>query len=75
MSCKHLEFNSEVKVTRIEDPNDPENVIDYRADIQITCALCGMPFRFIGLLNGYSENYPTSDISLIEARMPIEPIS
>ena len=44
--CPHPDFQALVEVNRIED------VGRFQADVQIRCALCWTPFRFLGLRTG-----------------------
>lgn len=42
-ACKHEQFGSKVRVIRLE------GLEEFRADIQLKCTQCDMPFRFLGI--------------------------
>lgn len=59
MTCKHPDFEAQVNVNRLED------VGRFSADVTIRCALCGVPFRFIGLPGGLDLNGASVSVDLI----------
>jgi len=67
--CEHKDFNATVAVNRIEDKGR------YIAEIRITCAECGAPFRFIGLPGGLDLNGATTNIDGTEGSFAIAPRS
>jgi hypothetical protein len=75
MTCEHLNFQANVKVTRLTD-NENENVVTgYSADMKICCVDCGIPFEFIGVPGGYSPIQPMVSFDATELRVPIKPSS
>jgi hypothetical protein len=44
----------------------------FSTEISVRCAVCGEPFRFLGVANGSSPHEPRVSIGL-ELRAPIEP--
>jgi hypothetical protein len=65
--CKHEDFEAHVDVNRMEDTGR------FAADVRVSCARCGEPFRFIGLESGVSHTRPMCSVDGIELRAPIEP--
>lgn len=68
-NCTHRKAH--VVGARISNLEDSQR---FMADIQIKCADCGMPFRFLGLPAGCSTMEPMCSIAGEEARIPIEPL-
>lgn len=71
--CEHKIFKAQVNVARLTESDESEVVTGYRADIEITCAECFMPFVFVGVPGGYSPGYPTVNVEGDELRVPIRP--
>lgn len=71
-SCEHFNFEAQVNVSRLSK-EDGGPIIQYYADIAVSCADCGLIFTFIGLPMGLSGNQPMCSLGGREARMPIEP--
>jgi hypothetical protein len=70
--CPHLNFKSVVKVYRLTDvPDGP--VTAFTADIEIKCADCALPFRFLGVAVGVHPIEPRASADALELRAPIEP--
>lgn len=67
MSCEHDEFNAEVKVARLEDTGQ------FVAEVKVSCAACGVPFRFLGPPTGISFSHPTVDVPATTLHAPIAP--
>lgn len=65
--CAHEEFAATVAVGRILD------VGKFVADIRISCAHCGEPFRFVGVPAGLRFDGPAVSIDGLELHAPIEP--
>lgn len=72
--CDHLNFAANVRVGRLTQCEGGP-VTGYVADATITCAECGLPFRFIGLPAGNHFAEPRVSIDGTELRAPIEPAS
>jgi hypothetical protein len=71
-TCRHENFNASVMVGRLtRDEGGP--VIGYAADVQIQCAQCGLPFRFVGVSAGVHHSEPRVSVDGMELRAPIEP--
>lgn len=68
IDCAHEHFHAHVEVNRLDDTKR------FAADIHVTCADCGMPFRFLGLPGGLHPDKPTTSVDGTEARMPIAPV-
>lgn len=47
----------------------------YMAEIRLTCADCGEPFRWTGLSAGINFRVPMTDVTGQELRAPIRPAS
>jgi len=67
MPCAHPDFAAEVTVNRLEDTGR------FNADVRITCAACGVPFRFIGLPAGVDLNGAAVSVDGTEARLAVAP--
>jgi hypothetical protein len=72
MNCNHLNFQAEVSVTRIAEKGDGP-ITAYVAEIHVSCADCGQPFRFKCPVIGMSPTQPAVSIDGQELRCPIEP--
>lgn len=72
--CNHEAFEVIAHVTRLSaDEGGP--ITGHCVDIQIRCAQCGLPFRFIGLPAGNHYAEPRVSVDGVELRAPIEPAS
>lgn len=67
MTCQHGKFRANVRVTSLE------GVEGFTADITISCAECGEPFRFLGVEAGSSPHFPRVSVDGLELRAPIAP--
>lgn len=67
MACPHMEFRAMVGVNRLED------VGRFTADITIACAVCDLPFHFVGVPWGLSPAQPMASVGGAELRAPIAP--
>jgi len=65
--CDHPSFEGHIAVNRLVD------IGRFAADISIVCAVCGLPFRFMGLPGGLSPDHPTISVDGTEARLPLMP--
>lgn len=72
MTCAHEHFQCRANIGRLAQ-TDGGPVIGYTADITITCAQCGLPFRFVGIAAGNHHSEPRVSIDATELRAPIEP--
>jgi hypothetical protein len=72
MTCAHQNFKANVAVGRLTQ-RDNGPVIGYTADVTVTCAECGLPFRFIGVSAGNHYSEPRVSIDGTELRAPLEP--
>ncbi len=70
--CKHENFSANVSIGRLSTVNNGP-ITGYTADINIKCAECGLPFRFIGLECGASPHAPKVNADATELRAPLEP--
>lgn len=67
--CKHEKTEAVLNVNHLEDTGG------YMADLRITCAQCGEPFRFIGLPCGVDMTGAAVSIDGTEGRFAILPKS
>lgn len=65
MKCDHENFDVDVRVNRLTDSGR------LGADITIHCAVCGEPFRFLGLPCGLNLNGASVSADGTEARLAI----
>jgi hypothetical protein len=72
-ACDHEDFEATVEVNRHVD--DPPVVKAYIADLRISCAVCGEPFRFNGVQAGLSPAKPMVSVNEQELHIPIRPAS
>ena len=74
MSCQHYNLKYSVKVVRLQNENDTNQVNGFRADISIGCVDCGSFFEFLGPMEtGFSIKHPTIDQDRLEIHLPIVP--
>lgn len=73
-ACAHEAFTSYVAVNRLTSGDDGP-VTGYAADIRISCAQCGEPFRFVGVPVGLTPDRPMCSMDEAELRAPIRPAS
>lgn len=71
MACAHERFMCFSMVNHIVG-REGGPVLAYAADIQIRCADCDMPMRFVGLPFGVSQSQPTVSADGTELRVPME---
>lgn len=71
-ACEHKNFRANVSVGRLTQTDDGP-VTGYCADVTVSCAECGLPFRFIGLAAGNHHSEPRVSVDGVELRAPIEP--
>lgn len=45
--CPHFEYTTETNMHRVTDEKTGE--LSFMLEVQVNCALCGAPFRFLGL--------------------------
>lgn len=73
-ACLHEHFAANVAVSRLSDVDDgPINA--YSADVTVSCADCGEPFRWHGLQAGLSPAHPMCSVDETELRAPLRPAS
>lgn len=66
-SCKHMNFEAFVQVSRIEDQGR------FVAEIRIRCKDCEAPFQFMGLKPGFDFDGATVSLDGLEANIGISP--
>lgn len=54
--CPHIAFTSEANTYRLTDDNGV--LSDFIFELRVSCAHCGVPFRFVGLDDGISYTKP-----------------
>lgn len=75
-ACPHERFHATVEVTRMVDEPGPDALTrGYSAAIWIQCAVCGEPFRWIGVPAGVLADRPACSVDESELRAPIRPAS
>lgn len=72
-NCSHESFLSKCIVTRLTASETDPTIIGYCLDINIHCAVCGLPFEFIGVPTGISKSFPCVSFDCLELRAPIRP--
>jgi hypothetical protein len=73
-ACPHEDFAASVEVNRLSGAEG--GPIDaYSADLRISCAGCGEPFRFIGVPAGLMPDRPACSVGEDELHLPIRPAS
>lgn len=70
--CPHEGFTARVDVYRLAD-EEGGPITAFAADIAINCAICGMPFQFLGCQRGISFRAPTVSVDHCELRVPLRP--
>jgi hypothetical protein len=70
--CKHESYTAEVDVHRITD-GDGGPVRSVVAEVQIRCAFCQLPFRFVGPPTGLAFSHPCVNVPGTKLLAPIEP--
>lgn len=73
-ACAHPDFTAEVDVYRLTDVDDGP-VTAYTAEIQVKCAACGEPFRWVGVPAGLSGSRPMCSVDETELHAPLRPAS
>lgn len=75
-ACPHENMDAYVAVNRItarEEPGSP--VAAFMADIKVSCADCGEPFRWIGVPAGMKPGQPMCSVDETELHAPLRPAS
>lgn len=67
MMCKHMEFDANVVVARLEDTGK------FIAQFRINCRECGVPMQFRGLTAGIHLDGACVSVDGLEARIAIVP--
>ncbi len=70
--CEHENFRCVADIARLSKIEGGP-ITGYTANIRVACALCGLPFRFIGLAAGSHPSEPRVSVDGIELRAPLEP--
>lgn len=65
--CEHNNHRVDAKIAKLTDSGATI------AEIRITCAECGEPYRFVGIDAGLSFDGPRVSIDGLELNAPIEP--
>lgn len=73
-ACPHENYACVVTVGRLSEV-DGGPITNYSAEVKVTCAECGEPFRFIGTPAGISSDFPTVDVAETTLFAPIAPRS
>jgi hypothetical protein len=66
-TCPHTELASEARIVKFDDTQQ------FMAEFTVRCALCGIPFRFLGPPTGLSMTHPTVDVPATTLHAPIAP--
>lgn len=78
LPCPHEDFEASVEVNRITTSDDAPTIatiIGYSADIRVSCAHCGEPFRWTGLRAGLSPREPMCNVDETVMSAPLRPAS
>lgn len=73
-ACPHENFEAMVDVNRLT-ATEGGQVEGYSANIRVTCADCGEPFRWIGAGAGLRPDRPCVSVDETEMRAPLRPAS
>ena len=73
--CPHENFDAYVDVNRLTRSDDDPTPVAFIADIKVSCADCGEPFRWTGVPAGMSHAQPMVSVDETELRAPIRPAS
>jgi hypothetical protein len=73
-ACEHPDFAAHVSVNRLTD-TEGGPVTGYSADIKVSCAECGEPFRWTGVPGGLTQAAPRCSLDQLELRAPLRPAS
>lgn len=73
--CPHEDFSACVEVNRLTEREGDEAPNAYSADIRVSCARCGEPFRWIGLQAGLSGGRPMCSVDETVLSAPLRPAS
>lgn len=69
MNCKHEQFESDVKVARIQKEEGGE-ITDYMVEIKVRCSNCKEFLEFKGVSGGLNFSFPTASPDNQELRLP-----
>lgn len=64
-ACKHMHFESDAAVARIEDTGR------FMAEVKIRCTECNTPFQFFGMPVGFNFDRAMMSVDQLEAHLPI----
>ncbi len=70
--CTHENFVAKVDVHRLSK-KELGPITGYTADVTVKCAVCDLPFRFLGVRAGISFKEPSVSADALELRTPLEP--
>ena len=73
--CPHERFDAYVDVNRVLAAEGDETPAYFMADIKVTCADCGEPFRWTGAQAGMDPRKPMCSVDETELRAPLRPAS
>lgn len=69
--CPHPDFAANIGVQRLTD--DQGRVRNFVAEITVRCAVCNLPFHFVGPDAGFSFVRPTVNVGATMLHAPISP--
>jgi hypothetical protein len=70
--CNHEQFKARISVAHPRDNKDEPDA-GYSATITVRCALCGLPFQFVGVSAEPSSERPMVAHEDVELRVPLRP--
>lgn len=74
--CPHLNFDAQVTVGRIGEAETADGLPRaYMAEVRVSCADCGEPFRWRGVKAGLSFGRPTCSVDEATLNAPMRPAS
>jgi hypothetical protein len=74
-ACEHMDFAAVVEVARLARSKVDPTITGYSATIQVRCADCDEPFRWIGVPAGLLPTQPTCSVDETALCAPLRPAS
>lgn len=74
-ACAHEDFHALANIGRSAASDDDPTIVAYHVELQVRCANCGEPFRFMGVPAGWLADRPTCTVDEATLNAPIRPAS
>lgn len=71
--CQHMNFGVVGEVYRLTDTDDGP-VTSFSIEVKVKCAMCDMPFEWLGVDRGLSVKKPMKSADGLTLRAPIIPL-